>query len=96
MSKRYYDPNPYYDPDPDPGIGLIIALGLVVFGAVSWSQPNFLNNLLFTFNPELRELEAEKVKAQQEMWRILLLIIVAIAGIFILVWWFRHRKKKRR
>ena len=81
--------------DPDPSITLLIALGIGVFGLVSWTNPNFLNNIMFFFNPELRELEEEKVKAQREMFRLIFLIVVICAGIYLLMWWSKHKKKKK-
>lgn len=94
MSRRRYDPDGYYDPDPDPAIGIIIGLAIAIFGVVSWTNPGFLNNLLFAIKPDLMELEEERLKAQQEMWRTILLIVAICAGIFVLWWWSHYRRKK--
>ena len=96
----YYDPTPrtryryIYDPDPDPS-PFPWVLVLIVGAVILWSQPNLLNNIIFMFNPDLAKLEAEKVKAQQDMWRAILIICIACMGVFALWLYLKSREKHK-
>jgi hypothetical protein len=94
MSKRKRIMPLYYDPDPiDPATLTWIALGLIAL--FLWTNPNAINNIMFMLNPQLAKLEEEKIKAQQETIRYIVLMVLVIAGVVILIY-FMERKKRRR
>jgi len=95
MTRKSYG---YYDPDPDPGIGLgiFILIGLAVGGIGLWTNPNVINNIMMMLNPELAELEKERLKAQVESIKYICIIIAIAAAAILLFWWMSRKKAKIR
>ena len=103
MSKRKYDPDGYYDPDPFIGIGTIIAIcvigGVIGGTSIAIQNPKFFDHLLMMINPEIAKQAEEERKASKEFWRIVLiivLIVAVLAGILLFVKYSKKKKRRRR
>jgi len=85
----------YYDPDPFPFtliIGGALALGLIGL----WTNKNALNNFMMMINPDLQKLEEERLKAQLESLRYMVLIIALVLGAIVILWFLTRKKAKLR
>lgn len=84
----------YYDPDPNPGSLLVWAIvGLIAL--FLWTNPNAINNIMLMLNPQLAKLEEEKIKAQMETLRYILLMVLAVCGVVLLIYLSERKKRKR-
>jgi len=94
MSKRKRIMPLYYDPDPNPASYIIwIVVGLIAL--FLWTNPNAINNIMLMLNPQLAKLEEEKIKAQMETMRYIVLMILVICGVVVLIYLMERKKKKR-
>lgn len=91
---------PMYDPDPDP-IGVIAIAILAVIGVTGgalFTNPNIVNNFMMMLDPSLKELEKERLEAQQEMVRTIgiVLALIAIVIVIYIFWRWSAQKKEAK
>ena len=90
---------PMYDPDPDPdpfgivGIAILAVIGIT--GGTLFTNPNIINNILMMFDPELKELEEDRLKAQEETVRMIGIVMALIAIIVVVYIFWRWNTQKK-
>lgn len=106
MSKQkvvYVRRSPIFDPDPspDPSPSIIVialcAIGVALAGSTIVS-PNLWTNFMIMLKPELKELEEERLKAQEKMMNTLIIVmgIVALIVLVYVFWKWSVKKKERK
>jgi len=100
LTKRRYDPDGYYDPDPDPiAFTTIFLVGMILAGltttGIAIQNPTFFDHLLMTINPAIKEETEEERKASKEFWRNIMIICFIILCIVGLLIWYRYSSHKK-
>jgi len=100
--KTVYVRRPIFDPDPDPDpIGVIAIAILAVIGVTGgalFTNPNLVNNFMMMLDPSLKELEKERLEAQQEMVRTIgiVMALIAIVVVIYIFWRWSAQKKEAK
>ena len=91
----------YYDPDPDPFIGIgtiitIVIIGVVVGGtSLAIQNPSFFTQVMWWIDPASKDLAEKDLENRKEFWRYIFIIALAVCVIAGLLIFYRYNQRKK-